>query len=143
MPTSFNGWSLEHILCVGSVSFNYSDTSQVLPFRGIIWPETNETKSRNISWCLAQRCWYNTSKYYASNPQCKGIFFELWFFPCFWFYLNKQIFILDRIHSNHWLQLLTKFQGCWSGEAGPPPQNLALPLLPPPPQIFRPWVQVF
>ena len=35
-----------------------------------------ETKSRNISWCLAQRCWYNTSKY-ASNPQCQGIFFEL------------------------------------------------------------------
>ena len=65
-----------HILCVGSVSSNYSDTSQVLPFRGIIWPETNKTKSRNISWCLAQRCWYNTSKY-ASNPQCKGIFFEL------------------------------------------------------------------
>ena len=65
-----------HILCVGSVSSNYSDTSQVLPFCGIIWPETNETKSRNISWCLAQRCWYNTSKY-SSNPQCRGIFFEL------------------------------------------------------------------
>ena len=45
----------------------------------------NETKSRNISWCLAQRCWYNTSKY-AFNPQCKGIFFELLLDSVLFFY---------------------------------------------------------
>ena len=57
-----------------------------------------ETKSRNISWCLAQRCWYNTSKY-AFNQQCKGIFFEL-FLDSVFFYKKKKIFI----HANHWFQ---------------------------------------
>ena len=49
-----------------------------------------ETKSRNISWCLAQRCWYNTSKY-AFNQQCKGIFFEL--------FLDSVFFIKKNLYS--------------------------------------------